>query len=47
MVFFSLCDRAWGSDTAVEFEYTNAIWQYGTMGEVTRVYIRPIDLDWL
>ena len=25
-VFVSLCDRAWGSGTAVEFEYTNAIW---------------------
>jgi len=39
------CGKAQDFNTAVEFECTHAIWQYGTIDEVARAYICPIGLD--
>ena len=46
-IFDSSCGNTQGSDTTIEFECTNAIWWYGTIGKVEHVYICPIGLDWL
>ena len=45
LVLVSSCGRAHDSSTAVELEWTDAIWSYETIGKVTHVYIRPIGMD--